>query len=278
MVQQALKLASQNLPSTGAKSGFPSIGGLGGLGALGAAVGGQALLSSLNKLTGGQLLPGGLGGGPFQKALGWLMGEKNSGNGSRSDKEWFERVLKSIYKILGQLGMVAGGEFKVAITEANRLKSTVLLGDQEGKITARLINEAVDLQELLKSLSSAKANHSGEQFAPPLLKKFHFDKHGKSFEEQVADYMEEMVESLKTREHASVLSSQLLSAHPKLHRILLEDRNAILTHSLFAAESKSMVAVVGLAHLEGVEALWLQGPEALPANVRRRSLVFYKSP
>ena len=44
--------------------------------------------------------------------------------------------------------------------------------------------------------------------------------------------------------------------HPASTRIILDERDDILTRSLRACEGPRIVGVVGLAHLDGIEQRW----------------------
>ena len=63
------------------------------------------------------------------------------------------------------------------------------------------------------------------------------------------------IEALKSRRAASLMSKFLRDAHPGLAAALIDERDQHMVDRLRSVEGKG-VAVVGLAHLDGIEARW----------------------
>ena len=59
---------------------------------------------------------------------------------------------------------------------------------------------------------------------------------------------------LKQRETVRQLSAYLKSEVPPLYTALIAERDAYMANSILRSDSKRMVAVVGLAHVDGIEA------------------------
>ena len=63
------------------------------------------------------------------------------------------------------------------------------------------------------------------------------------------------IEALKSRRTATLMSTFLRNAHPGLAAALIDERDQHMVDRLRNVEGKG-VAVVGLAHLDGIEARW----------------------
>lgn len=69
---------------------------------------------------------------------------------------------------------------------------------------------------------------------------------------------EELVESMKTKEAVERLVGLMRKVAPKVAETMIDERDVILADSIRNAPGKRIVAVVGLAHLNGIEKNYLK--------------------
>jgi pheromone shutdown protein TraB len=152
----------------------------------------------------------------------------------------FEILLKAIYKIFQGLGNKPGGEFVAAIEECKKRGILTVNGDQEAKMTMTKLSSAFSLARIMSLMASQPPDLSPEQ-------RELFDTNMTS---------EELVERIKTRAFVESSTRTMRKVAPDLIRILLDERDEILTDSIIRAPGKRIVAIVGMAHMEGIEKQW----------------------
>jgi pheromone shutdown protein TraB len=73
---------------------------------------------------------------------------------------------------------------------------------------------------------------------------------------------------LKQRDNVRALSQYLKSELPPLYTALIAERDAYMARSLLESDGQKLVAVVGLAHVDGIEAAILREAGARDARPR----------
>lgn len=168
---------------------------------------------------------------PFELALRNLLG-------NFSGASLLGAVFSGFYKVLKGYGFVPGVEMKAAIEEADRVGATVYYGDR-------------DVQDTLRDLSSVPPSmllNAMRVPPPPELE----DK----FARNVSN-LADSVEQLKTREHARLMTNWMDEALPDVSEIMIHRRDRIMARNLREHCSRGkVVAVVGLAHCDGIEREW----------------------
>ena len=160
--------------------------------------------------------------------------------------------LKAAYQLLRQFhGLQPGLEFKVAMDECDASGARLVLGDRDQDATIRALREAIDLADVLKLLA-AGGGMDPAAMDPELAALF-----------RNADWRDpaRAVEMLKTRKATSAMAAAMRAQFPKVARAMLDQRDDIMTRGLLEAArgeggEKKIVAVVGMAHMDGVEARW----------------------
>ena len=145
------------------------------------------------------------------------------------------------------MGFPAGGEFVAAIEEAKALNATVLLGDQDINITMTRLKEArAEVKRLREEgiLTREDAIAAAREL-PGSLKK----RDGAMTPESVV----QMTVDLKQRENARAVATYLKRSAPPVYEAMLGERDRYMAHALRDAPGKSIVGVVGLSHLDGIE-------------------------
>ena len=143
---------------------------------------------------------------------------------------------------MDDLGFSSGAEFVTAIQEAQASGIPVVLGDQPVKKTLRRLSEALSETDLVAFINAPE---------PPGFAKLLEENGGGSMgtKEEVG----KMVEVLKTRSVVDEITGYLRETAPKLYAALLGERDAYLANSLLSADADGVVAVVGMAHMTGIE-------------------------
>jgi pheromone shutdown protein TraB len=155
-------------------------------------------------------------------------------------------VIGGLYTKLNQMGFSSGQEFVVAIREAKALNATIVLGDRGVDQTLSRLQESLD-----KSGFGAVQKFIERQQENEVLIT------GGMTEAELADDKESLtktIEALKERRTVRALMATLKESLPEVHAALIAERDAFMANSLLQAKGRNTVAVVGMAHMDGIEA------------------------
>jgi len=158
--------------------------------------------------------------------------------------EWILKVgLRTLYVILRQYGMVPGLEFQVALREADRLGLQVCLGDR-------------DVNETLSRLRSVLAGLSFSDLAnPPPMPRDLEEALGKM---QIMDFGQS-IEQIKNRRQIAMFRDYMSKSFPGIMNEMVTNRDIVMTGKLLTeCKPGRTVAVVGMAHMDGIEEQWRQ--------------------
>lgn len=179
-----------------------------------------------------------------------------------------DAVRKSIKGLYGKLeaqGFSAGEEFSIAMKEGLKLNSTIILGDQDVDVTLRRLTEAFTRTDLRSLLSSeSKFEQTMTQMLPPEKQDaIVASVSGNNGKDDTFDAKElsTFVETMKTKDNVKTLMGALSDAAPELYQALVAERDFYMANGinqLGGAKSgpegfPKTVAVMGIAHLDGVE-------------------------
>lgn len=162
--------------------------------------------------------------------------------GQQDRPPWFQAFLKSLYQLLRTFGLTSGAEFKAAIVEARAVNGRVVLGDREGEETVSRISKAITFKEFMAGAQRRRDSELSKKFSQ------HFSKGGT---------LESLLEMMKTRETAREMTDEMKEGLPQLYKVLVEERDDILYHNLLRCPGSTVVAVVGMAHMDGIESRFL---------------------
>lgn len=145
--------------------------------------------------------------------------------------------------------------------EADKLGASVLLGDRDARETLARLRDA--LAEVLSTPGAL------DNLAPPPQELVDAmgatnDKSAELSRENVLSTMA----ALKQRENVRLLSSYLQENVPPFYRALISERDRYMAKSLLGCPGERIVAVVGLAHVDGIEKILTA--EASTARVAAR--------
>jgi pheromone shutdown protein TraB len=159
--------------------------------------------------------------------------------------------LKAVYQLLRQFhGLDPGLEFKVAMDECDASGARLVLGDRDQDATIRALRDAIDLADVLKLLAGGGAADP-DALDPELASLF-----------QNADWRDpaRAVETLKTRKATAAMAAAMRAQFPKVANAMLDQRDDVMTERLLEAArergEEKIVAVVGMAHMDGIETRW----------------------
>jgi len=144
-----------------------------------------------------------------------------------SPRPWFETAVMVVYRVLGWIGVVRAHEMKTAILEARNCGAVVVLGDRAVEPTKHrelrrspqdVVKDLVEFRSVLVSLIKG---------------------------------------DVLSREAVRKLNSYTKERSPIAERAR-ERRDDLMYHNLLGCKGKTIVAVVGQAHMDGIEKRFLE--------------------
>jgi pheromone shutdown protein TraB len=180
---------------------------------------------------------------------------------------WFQRkamdfatatvgnALKGMYTNLGNAGFKPGEEFAAAIRAGQAVGATIVLGDRDVELTLRRLTQALAVTDFNKLLDPsadfekalADLGGGGPSVIEPMLQDFD---NPAEFKRALSAY----VEKLKDRRSIANVMTQLNEVAPALVQVMLTERDAYMATGIDTLNDfECMVAVMGLAHQDGVE-------------------------
>lgn len=172
----------------------------------------------------------------------------------RAQSNAIGRSLSNMYSSLEGLGFEAGDEFRTAVAEALDTGAQVVLGDQDVRTTLDALRDALgqtDLKALLTAPAPELPQGAPADAARALAPAGALGAGADSLD---AAAVSAAVQALKERENTRAVVASFKEAAPALHRALIADRDQYMANSIDKAGGQRLVAVVGLAHLDGIEA------------------------
>ena len=159
----------------------------------------------------------------------------------------FKQILEMIPNLLKRVGWLnnQGGEMKAALEEADKIGARCVYGDIEISQT---------ISEVKRELGSLMTNPSSlanlQYPSGDIMAAF-----GGLLSGQTDP--KDFVERIKTRDRAQELSRSLQQSFPPVYNIMITKRDIHMAQMLrkHCSDGK-VVAVVGMAHVEGIEREW----------------------
>ncbi len=140
-------------------------------------------------------------------------------------------ILSAFYRRLGKrLGIRPGAEMMAGIEEAEKIGAELVLADRPIDITLKRVWGYLDWWQKLKMI-------------------FHLLS-GVVFSEEID---KEMVEEMLRQDQLETLLAEFTSGFPEVKRRLIDERDIFLAQKLRQAPGKTVVAVVGAGHIEGIK-------------------------
>lgn len=171
-----------------------------------------------------------------------------------------ELALAGIYRSLHRLGFASGLEFKAAIETAEKLDVPIILGDQDISITVQRLADAFrndfDLSRLLSLMMVRAPDDVESPVARSIREAFQAMAAGDS------QLGQEKLAKLINRETVAQIVKPMKLFLPNVSRAILDERDIVMAANLLKCTKelpqakRNVVAVVGLAHVEGIAEEW----------------------
>ena len=157
-----------------------------------------------------------------------------------------------MYKNLDQAGFKPGEEFLLAVKEGQSIGADIVLGDRDVEVTLRRLTQALAVTDVQKLMDpDNELEQSLRELLPSGGDPSMATKDPAAMKEELSTF----VESIKTRESVRKIMGQLKEIAPALVQVMLEERDAYMAGGLDTLNQYTViVAVMGIAHLDGVEA------------------------
>jgi pheromone shutdown protein TraB len=161
----------------------------------------------------------------------------------------FEVYFKLIYRTLRMAGFLPGAEFAAAIEEAERMGAQIVLGDRNIHETMERLRTAVThhFLDVLRALMTPP---------PPELERAFGALMERARGDTGSFQASEFVDALLDRKSVRLITGFLSSTLPAVSKVMLDERDVILASAIASAPGQRVVAVVGAAHLDGIERWW----------------------
>ena len=156
-------------------------------------------------------------------------------------------AMKTFYGFFKLSGLDPGGEFKEAVKAADAMGAKIVCVDRDVRQTLRRVREAMSWEDVL-TLMSGNVKPGGPE-PPPTDGGMHD--------------IERAIESLKTRAHIRQMREFLAHQVPKVSRVFVDERDEIMVQALLSHGDERVVAVVGMAHMDGIERRWEEAQKRL---------------
>ena len=193
-------------------------------------------------------------------------------------------AIKSMYSKLDDEGFKAGEEFVVAIREGLAINAAVVLGDRDVEVTLRRLTEALSKTDLKKLFASdsdlEKAMDSlmpngGKSATVAAMSGGGGSKEGlenTAGENISKEQFKQFVETVKARDNVRLVMTKLRETAPELYNAMVAERDAYMANGINKLDQfDKMVAVVGIAHVDGIEANLKErgwAPVSIPCQLR----------
>jgi pheromone shutdown protein TraB len=189
--------------------------------------------------------------------------------------------VRGMYTKLESEGFKAGDEFATSVREGLAIGSTIVLGDRDVEVTLRRLTRALTKTDIRKLLSpDSEVEKSMEGLLPEGMKKSLTGQSSSSggggrgndtgdaskmtsmgMEVSIdKDDFNDFVETMKARENVRKIMSALRSTAPEIYEAMVAERDEYmgrgldeLGSNLPGRSSGRTVAVVGMAHVDGIE-------------------------
>lgn len=146
-----------------------------------------------------------------------------------------------LYAVLRQYGLVPGVEFKAALEEADRRGLPICHGDRDIDQTLGLLREALSAVSWSRIVSPPPP--------PPELERV--------VGEVSLEGLSSSVERLKNRRQIAAFRGYLCDVMPGVMEVMVRQRDVSMAEKLLGeCPPGRIVAVVGMAHMDGIEQEW----------------------
>lgn len=182
------------------------------------------------------------------------------------------KQIKGLYSRLDSAGFDSGEEFVTAVREGKKLGADIILGDRDVEVTLRRVTEGLTKTDLKALLSPDSELEQTLQSMVPVdakvASRIAGSQEGELSDAEFKQELSSFVETMKTKENVKLIMGQLQRVAPFLYEALVSERDVYMATGLNGLnELESIVAVVGIAHADGIEnSLQMNGWKAAPLS------------
>jgi len=181
-------------------------------------------------------------------------------------------AVKGMYGKLESEGFKAGDEFAMSVKEGLAIGSTIVLGDRDVEVTLKRLTQALAKTDIRKLLSAdSEVNSSMEELLPEgmknQMKQSSNGGGGSSITTMGLDDVavdkgefQTFVETMKAKENVKKIMKGLQSTAPEIYEAMVAERDVYMARGLDELglnlkdkNAENTVAVMGMAHVDGVE-------------------------
>lgn len=172
-------------------------------------------------------------------------------------------TLKGVYRTLHRVGFASGVEFHAALNAAEKLNVPVVTGDIEVSQTmsslARAVTNDVSPSTLFRAMTSGgMMQHARNDVERAVMDAFSYMASGDSNAAQAR------LSQVLDRDSVRDIIASTRELAPNVCKALLDDRDEFMALGLYTMakdlerrfRTPSVVAIVGLAHVDGIEQRW----------------------
>ena len=174
--------------------------------------------------------------------------------------------IKGMYKKMDSEGFKAGDEFAMSVKEGLIIGSTIVLGDRDVEVTLRRLTKALTKTDLRKLLNAdSEVEKAMEEVLPENIKN-KLQSAGTTSGDPMGDgtiskeELSSFVETMKSKENVKKIMAALKKVAPEIYTAMVAERDVYmgrgldeLGDNLKGKKVDSTVAIVGMAHVDGIE-------------------------
>ena len=182
-------------------------------------------------------------------------------------------AMKGMYGKLESEGFKAGDEFARSVREGLTLGSTIVLGDRDVEVTLKRLTRAITKTDIRKLFSSdSEVEKSMESLLPQDMKDSLQKKQSSNGGIDSMNVSEDVyiskseftdfVETMKAKENVKVIMGALKKSAPEIYTAMVAERDEYMANGLDQLDTTlagkkvdSTCAVVGMAHVDGIETI-----------------------
>lgn len=160
-------------------------------------------------------------------------------------EDWLSNLFRAFYRFLRRYGFLPGIDMLSAIKAGREHRAELYYGDIDAKETLQGLRTAFHPSLFLKMMSTPIPDVIQDIMKQAVTGRW--SKFG------------ETVEQIKTRDHCRAIVNYMDRATPQVAQILIHRRDKAMAQNLREHCNKGkIVAVVGMAHMDGVEREWMK--------------------
>lgn len=173
-----------------------------------------------------------------------------------------ELAFTTMYRTLHRLGFGSGVEFKAAIEVAERHNIPIVLGDQHVQTTLRRLADGFGKDFDLPRLMSIVLSQASKTSRPETDTERKIRQAFQSIAQGDVTRAQERLAKLIDQESVREIMRPMQKYAPNVTNAILHERDVVMAENLISAadnlppDKNNIVAIVGLAHMDGICSEW----------------------